>query len=47
MAEVFGIEVDRAFKEVVEEVKPDIIHLHHMNHLSLNLPAVAKAAGAK
>ena len=40
-------EIDRAFHKVVEEVKPDIVHLHHMNHLSLNLPAIAKAAGAK
>ena len=40
-------EIDRAFQEVVEEVKPDIVHLHHLNHLSLNLPAIAKAAGAK
>jgi galactokinase/glycosyltransferase involved in cell wall biosynthesis/MoaA/NifB/PqqE/SkfB family radical SAM enzyme len=40
-------EVDDAYKEVVEIVKPDIVHLHHMNHLSLNLPFVAKAAGAK
>ena len=40
-------EVDSAFREVVEEVKPGIVHLHHMNHLSLNLPTIAKAAGAK
>ena len=40
-------EVDRAFEEVLEEVSPDIVHIHHLNHLSLNLPAVAKAAGAK
>lgn len=38
-------EVDKAFAEVLEEVKPDVLHLHHMNHLSLGLPAVAKAAG--
>ena len=40
-------EVDHAFQDVVNAVKPDIVHLHHMNHLSLNLPAVAKSAGAK
>lgn len=39
-------EVDRAFKEVLDDVKPDIVHLHHMNHLSLNLPTIAKTAGA-
>lgn len=39
-------EVDNAFQEVLEKVKPDIVHLHHMNHLSLNLPSIAKAAGA-
>jgi len=40
-------EVDRAFQEVLREVTPDIVHLHHMNHLSLNFPALAKGVGAK
>lgn len=39
--------VDQAFKEVVDQFQPDVVHFHHLNHLSLGLPAVAKAVGAK
>lgn len=28
-------EVDDAFQEVLDSVKPDIVHVHHMNHLSI------------
>jgi glycosyltransferase involved in cell wall biosynthesis len=39
--------VDEAFRSVLEEWQPDIVHFHHLNHLSLGLPLVAKESGAK
>lgn len=35
-------EVDDAFRKVLTTVKPDIVHFGHCNHLSLNLPRIAK-----
>eukprot|EP00614_Pseudopedinella_elastica_P020449 CAMPEP_0172631388 /NCGR_PEP_ID=MMETSP1068-20121228/178885_1 /TAXON_ID=35684 /ORGANISM="Pseudopedinella elastica, Strain CCMP716" /LENGTH=833 /DNA_ID=CAMNT_0013442511 /DNA_START=201 /DNA_END=2699 /DNA_ORIENTATION=- len=34
--------VDGAFRELLRELKPDVVHFHHLNHLSLNLPSIAK-----
>jgi len=39
--------IDDAFGGVVDRVKPDIVHFHHLNHLSLGLAAAAKRRGAK
>ncbi|KAJ1435659.1 hypothetical protein B484DRAFT_265579 [Ochromonadaceae sp. CCMP2298] len=38
--------VDEAFRTVLEEWQPDVVHFHHLNHLSLGLPGVAKESGA-
>ena len=35
-------EVDEVFKTLLMILKPDIIHFGHLNHLSLNLPIIAK-----
>ena len=35
--------VDAAFARVVDEVRPDIVHIGHLNHLSTSLPFVARA----
>ena len=40
--------IDAAFSELVEKINPDVVHFGHLNHLSLNLPAIAKqVANAK
>ena len=40
--------IDAAFSDLVEKMKPDLVHFGHLNHLSLNLPAIAKrVANAK
>uniref|UniRef100_A0A0G4HXI9 Radical SAM core domain-containing protein n=1 Tax=Chromera velia CCMP2878 TaxID=1169474 RepID=A0A0G4HXI9_9ALVE len=41
-----AVPVEEAFRSVVRETKPDIVHFHHLNHLSLGLPKVAKEEGA-
>ena len=38
--------IDAAFESVLERFAPEVVHFHHLNHLSIGLPAVAKAAGA-
>jgi len=38
--------VDSVFREVMNEIQPDIVHFHHLNHLSLTLPTIAKEYGA-
>ena len=38
--------LDSAFESVVSTMRPDVIHFHHLNHLSLGLPKVASASGA-
>lgn len=39
-------EVDAAFARVLEHHRPDAVHFHHLNHLSVGLPAVAARCGA-
>lgn len=34
--------IDEAFRQLVRQLQPDVVHFHHFNHLSLNLPAIAK-----
>jgi len=34
-------EVDNLFTHVVNQLKPDIVHFGHLNHLSMNLPKIA------
>lgn len=38
--------IDDVFRGVMAEVKPDVVHFGHLNHLSMGLPGVAKAMGA-
>lgn len=37
--------VDSAFADVLGHVRPEVVHFHHLNHLSLGLPAIAAHAG--
>ncbi len=39
-------ELDRCFAELLARHQPEVVHFHHLNHLSLGLPAVASEAGA-
>ena len=34
--------IERAFREYLEQVKPDIVHFGHLAHLSINLVKIAK-----
>lgn len=34
--------VDKAFEKRLDELKPDVVHFHHIIHLSANLPKIAK-----
>ena len=36
------IAVDRAFEDVLDEVRPDVVHIGHLNHLSTSLVFSAK-----
>jgi glycosyltransferase involved in cell wall biosynthesis len=36
---------DEAFRRVLEELRPDLVHFQHLIHLSAGLPRVARAAG--
>jgi len=38
--------IDAAFERVLEKFAPEVVHFHHLNHLSIGLPAVARSAGA-
>ncbi len=38
-------EVDRAFAKVIENFKPDVAHIEHLNHLSLNIVDVLAERG--
>ncbi len=38
-------EVERRFDEVVQQVRPDLVHVHHLTGLSMGLPRVAKKRG--
>jgi glycosyltransferase involved in cell wall biosynthesis len=37
--------VDAAFSAVLDRERPDAVHFHHLNHLSVGLPRIAKRAG--
>jgi len=39
--------IDNAFEEVLHKVKPNIVHMGHLNHLSTGLVSKAKDYGAK
>ena len=34
--------IDNSFRTLLQELQPNIVHFHHLNHLSLNLPKIAK-----
>ncbi len=38
--------MENIFAEVLEEVRPDLVHIQHLHYFSLNFPAMAKASGA-
>ena len=38
-------EVDNAFRSVLEKTVPDIVHIEHLNHLSLGIPSVIEKMG--
>ncbi|MDG6912526.1 MAG: glycosyltransferase family 4 protein [Nitrososphaerota archaeon] len=40
-------ELDRVFFHVLEEERPDVVHIGHLNHLSLGIPEVAKSFGCR
>ena len=40
-------ELDRIFFHVLEEERPDVVHIGHLNHLSLGIPEVAKMSGCR
>lgn len=35
-------QMDDAFRGLMKDIKPTIVHFHHLNHLSLNLPKIAR-----
>ena len=37
--------LDEAFRRTLDEFKPDVVHFGHLNHLSMNLPAIASSLG--
>lgn len=39
--------IEQAFLEYINEVKPDIVHFGHLSHLSINLISIAKSLGKK
>ena len=38
--------LDAAFESVLDHFGPEVVHFHHLNHLSIGLPGVARRAGA-
>ena len=34
--------IDNSFRTLLQQLQPNIVHFHHLNHLSLNLPKIAK-----
>lgn len=42
-----NITVEANFNRVLKEWRPEVVHFHHLTGLSMRLPALAKAAGAK
>ena len=43
----FDANIEQAFLEYMNEVKPDIVHFGHLSHLSINLIPIAKSLGKK
>lgn len=43
----FDSNIEQAFLEYMNEVKPDIVHFGHLSHLSITLVAIAKSLGKK
>lgn len=43
--EYFDENVEIAFKALIEKIKPDVIHFHHLLYLSYNLPKIAHENG--
>ena len=39
------IGIDRRFSEVLKKLQPDIVHIGHLNHLSISLPNLAARQG--
>ena len=37
--------IDRILGQILDRTKPDLVHFGHLNHLSTNLPLVAKSRG--
>ncbi len=46
MATLTRPDVEAAFREWLALRRPDVVHFHHLTHLSLGLPRVARQAGA-
>lgn len=44
-ASVISNELESAFAKVLDSVRPEVVHIGHLSHLSLGLPAIAKARG--
>ncbi|KXS44109.1 MAG: Glycosyl transferase group 1 [Methanolobus sp. T82-4] len=38
-------EMDVVFEAFLEEIKPDVVHIGHLSHLSTNLPEIARKKG--
>jgi hypothetical protein len=39
-------EVDTRFEDVLEAVRPDVVHVGHLNHLSTTIPVLASIQGS-
>lgn len=37
--------VDEVFQKVMDEVSPEVVHIEHLNHLSLGIPYIVKKRG--
>ncbi|SFM30761.1 glycosyltransferase family 4 protein [Methanolobus profundi] len=37
--------IDAVFETFLEEIKPDVVHIGHLSHLSTNLPEIARKKG--
>lgn len=43
----FDPAMERAFAAILDEFRPEIVHVQHLSRFSLRLPAIARARGAK
>lgn len=39
--------IDQAFERVLNKINPDIAHIEHLNHLSLNIPHILRKKGIR